>query len=279
MCLHQKSCALQRWSALTCLALDFPINDQGCLRQAGHPLLATTLSNGRALDWGRHSSVVDEVLPVDVSETSDGQPSLDDGNDVEVWVTLSEAVQATGVADKTLRRWLSKGEVQGREVNHQFGVQWTVLLSEVKELAARKGIGHLRSKAAPSDMSTPDQGSGQGVVQGAPPGQMLVPRTEWERAVTQMANIADLAAELGEAKEAKGRAEAKLEVIDERLKSTREERDAARADRDGARTELDATLLRLKELEQEAAVVEALAKAEAEKSQRRSWFRRRRDQR
>ena len=59
---------------------------------------------------------------------------------------------------------------------------------------------------------------------------------EWERAVTQMANIADLAAELGEAKEAKGRAEAKvetmLEIIDERLKNTREERDAARAERD-----------------------------------------------
>lgn len=221
--------------------------------------------------------MVDDVLPVDAHQSSDGQPSPGDGNDVEVWVTLSEAVQATGVADKTLRRWLSKGEVQGREVNHQFGVQWTVLLSEVKDLAAKKGIGHLRTKGAGSDMSTQDQGSDQGLVQDTPPGQMLVPRSEWERAVTQMANIADLAAELGEAKEAKGRAEAKLEIIDERLKNTREERDAARADRDGARTELDAALQRVKELEQEAAVTEALAKAESEKSQKRGWFRRRHD--
>ena len=97
--------------------------------------------------------MVDEVLPVDAAQTRDGQPSSGDGHDIEVWVTLSEAVQATGVADKTLRRWLSKGEVQGREINHQFGVQWTVLLSEVEDLAARKGIGHLRTKATRSDMS------------------------------------------------------------------------------------------------------------------------------
>jgi ubiquinone biosynthesis protein UbiJ len=44
-----------------------------------------------------------------------------------------------------------------------------------------------------------------------------------------MANIADLAAELGEAKEAKGRAEAKVETMNERLKSVRDERDAAQA--------------------------------------------------
>jgi hypothetical protein len=219
----------------------------------------------------------EDVLPADVNKTSDGQSSPDDDSEIEVWVTLSEAVQAAGVADKTLRRWLSKGEVQGREVNHQFGVQWTVLLSEVKDLAARKGIGHLRSRAGASDMSTQGQGSDQGSVQGTSPGQMLVPRDEWERAVTQMANIADLAAELGEAKEAKGRAEAKLEIIDERLKNTREERDAARSDRDGVRTERDAALQRVKELEQEAAVVEALAKAEEEKPQKRGWFRRRRD--
>ena len=42
---------------------------------------------------------------------------------------------------------------------------------------------------------------------------------KWEPAVTQDGDIADLAAELGEAKEAKGRAEAKLEVMDERLKT------------------------------------------------------------
>jgi hypothetical protein len=209
--------------------------------------------------------MVDEVLPVDTHQTRDGQPSPGDGNDVEIWVTLSEAVQATGVADKTLRRWLSKGEVQGREVNHQFGVQWTVLLSEVKGLAAQKGIGHLRTKTAVSDMSTQDQGSDQGAVQDTPPGQMLVPRAEWERAVTQMANIADLAAELGEAKEAKGRAEAKLEIIDERLKNTREQRDAARADR-------DALLARVRELE---ATAEEAAKAREAQSQKRSWFRRR----
>ena len=223
------------------------------------------LSSGRVLDCARHSHMVDEVLPVDTGQTSDSQPSSRDDNDVEVWVTLSEAIQATGVSDKTLRRWLSKGEVQGREVNHQFGVQWTVLLSEVKNLAAKKGIGHLRTKAAASDMSTQDQGSGQGPVQDTPPGQMLVPRAEWERAVTQMANIADLAAELGEAKEAKGRAEAKLEIIDERLKNTREARDAARADRDNA-------LARVKELEATAAEA---AKALEAQSQKRSWFRRR----
>ena len=57
--------------------------------------------------------MVDEVLPVDAHQTRDGQPSPGDGDDVEIWVALSEAVQATGVADKTLRRWLSKGEVQG----------------------------------------------------------------------------------------------------------------------------------------------------------------------
>lgn len=208
--------------------------------------------------------MVDEVLPVDRGQTSGNQSSPYDGNDVEVWVTLSEAVQATGVADKTLRRWLSKGEVQGREVDHQFGVQWTVLLSEVKNLAAKKGIGHLRTKPAHSDMSTQDQGSDQGPVQDTPPGQMLVPRAEWERAVTQMANIADLAAELGEAKEAKGRAEAKLEIIDERLKNTREQRDTARADRDIA-------LARTRELE--AAAAEA-AKALEAQAQKRSWFRR-----
>jgi len=216
------------------------------------------LSSSRVLDCGRHSSMVDEVLPVDTAQTSDGQLSLGDGNEIEVWVTLSEAVQATGVADKTLRRWLSKGEVQGREVNHQFGVQWTVLLSEVKDLAAQKGIGHLRTKPAPSDMSTQDQGSDRGVVQDTPPGQMLVPRAEWERAVTQMANIADLAAELGEAKEAKGRAEAKAETMNERLKSIRDERDAAKA--------------RVEELE-----AEAKARLEAElaaATRKRGWFRR-----
>jgi chromosome segregation ATPase len=106
---------------------------------------------------------------------------------------------------------------------------------------------------------------------------MLVPQKEWERAVTQMANIADLAAELGEAKEAKGRAEAKLEVIDERLKSAREESNAARAGRDEARAERDAAMQRVRELEQQAAVAEALVKAQDKKPRKRGWFGRRRD--
>ena len=90
-----------------------------------------------------------------------------------------------------------------------------------------------------------------------------------------MANFSDLASELGEAKEAKGRAEAKVETMREKLNDTREELNDTSEERDAARTERDAVLQRVRELEQAAAVAEALAKAESDQPQKRGWFRRR----
>jgi hypothetical protein len=68
-------------------------------------------------------------------------------------VTLSEAVKATGVTDRTLRRWLDKGVLKGRQVESPYGVQWLVPLSAVQEIAVRKGLGHARSVVAAPDVT------------------------------------------------------------------------------------------------------------------------------
>jgi hypothetical protein len=135
-------------------------------------------------------------------------------------VTLSEAVKATGVTDRTLRRWLDKGVLKGRQVESPYGAQWLVPLTAVQEIAVRKGLGHARSVVDNGEarVVTPDDTPlvGSDTVapdNGVSPRQMLVPKAEWERAIAQMANIADLAGELGEAKEAKGRAEVKAEMF------------------------------------------------------------------
>jgi hypothetical protein len=134
---------------------------------------------------------------MEMIETAGNEPSPSLGDEV----TLAKAVEATGVSDKTLRRWLTKGTVQGRQVDSPNGLKWLVSLSNVKEVAAQKALG--------LDKVTPH--SPVVIIDDQPdhPGQMLVPRQDWERAIAQMANVVDLAGELGEAKEAKGRAEVK----------------------------------------------------------------------
>ena len=219
--------------------------------------------------------MTDDVSPPQtaVTVTHNQSPVTDD--DVTVEVPLSEAVTATGVSIRTLRRWLDNGQLTGRLVDSQYGQQWLVSLARVKEIAVQKGIGHLKGATVTTDTPDVAEDTDHGSDRGVPPGQMLVARQDWERALSQMANFSDLASELGEAKEAKGRAEAKVETMREKLNDTREDLNDTREERDAARTERDAVLQRVRELEQAAAVAEALAKAESDQPQKRGWFRRR----
>jgi hypothetical protein len=189
--------------------------------------------------------------------------------------TLSEAVKATGVTDRTLRRWLDKGVLKGRQVESPYGAQWLVPLTAVQEIAVRKGLGHARSEvvtpvvngASPVVGADEVGQAGPGVTPLTPdtvehnsPGQMLVPKAEWERAIAQMANIADLAGELGEAKEAKGRAEVKAEMFKAKIGEERTRYEA----------EIEHGQKRIESLEAELQATQETAQ------RKRGWFRRRR---
>jgi DNA-binding transcriptional MerR regulator len=173
-------------------------------------------------------------------------------------VTLSEAVKATGVTDRTLRRWLSKGDVKGRQVESPYGEQWLVPLSAVQEIAVRKGLGHARSVVVTPVVNgalTPV--SADEVGQAGPGVTPLT--TEWQRVMAQMANVVDLAGELGETKEAKGRAEMKAEHLKEKLGEER--------------SKYEGKLARERERVEQ---LEAELQAAQEAAQRkRGWFRRR----
>lgn len=187
--------------------------------------------------------MADDIAPVQPGSSGLDQDPTDQGDDLEVWVTIKEAVEATGITDKTLRRWLKAGTVQGRSVSSSTGDQWTVELSRVKEVALQRAIGVFADIPVEATETTPVQ-----------PGQMLVPKDQWEKAVAQMANIVDLAGEIGEAKEAKGRAEATAEQYKQRISDAREavQRERDRADRAEAE----------------------LKQAREEANKKRGWFRR-----
>src|SRR5215217_1417225 len=78
-------------------------------------------------------------MPEDEDARKEPLPAPPASLDTEV--TLAEAVKQTGVADRTLRRWLDKGVLKGRRTDSPYGVKWLVSLSEVKRLADERGIG------------------------------------------------------------------------------------------------------------------------------------------
>jgi hypothetical protein len=146
---------------------------------------------------------------------------------------------------------LTKGTVQGRQVDSPNGLKWLVSLSNVKEVAAQKALGLDRVTPHSPAATTDDQPDH--------PGQMLVPRQDWERAIAQIASFADLAGELGEAKEAKGRAEVKAELFKEKLTEERER----------YQVEQERTRKHVEQLDSE------LQAAQEAAQRKRGWFRRR----
>jgi hypothetical protein len=162
-------------------------------------------------------------MPEDEDARKEPLPAPPASLDTEV--TLTEAVKQTGVADRTLRRWLDKGVLKGRRTDSPYGVKWLVSLSEVKRLADERGIGSDKGATVSSGSSMEtgvDQATDDNPVETPPPGQMLVPQAEWERVMGQMASVVNLAGELGDAKEAKGRAEAMAEVYKTKLSAERD---------------------------------------------------------
>jgi MerR HTH family regulatory protein len=201
--------------------------------------------------------------PLTVPPASASNPQTEDPVSVDNEVALSEAVKQAGVADRTLRRWLDKGLLKGRRTDSPYGVKWLVSLSEVKKLADVRGIGSDKGVTVSSDASTEtgvDQATDDNPVETPPPGQMLVPQAEWERVMGQMASVVNLAGELGDAKEAKGRAEAMAEVYKTKLSAERDryEGEIARWQREAEKRDGE------------------LQSAQEAAQRKRGWFRRRR---
>ena len=169
-----------------------------------------------------------------------------------VEVTVSEAVECTGVSNKTIRRWISKGHVPARRVPTVHGDQWVLSLAALEERAAQlgKGVGKQED----------DHGQEEGPQEGphTPPHDWLPVRQEvWEATVAQLANLHEAGRELAEARERAAKAETEVFFLRERLTEMREKIKSEQAQQE-----------KLEQQEQQQ---------QEQEQRKRGWWRRRRD--
>ena len=62
-------------------------------------------------------------------------PKMDERGQImgDKWLTLKEAAERLSVSTDTMRRWLAKGEIEGRQLP---GGHWRIKLSEIERLLA-----------------------------------------------------------------------------------------------------------------------------------------------
>jgi hypothetical protein len=75
-------------------------------------------------------------------------------SEIPTEVTVAEAVARTGMADKTIRRWIARGDIPARLLPTLYGDQWQVSLADVERRAALSRKGPSRRAVLPRD--TPD---------------------------------------------------------------------------------------------------------------------------
>jgi excisionase family DNA binding protein len=126
-------------------------------------------------------------------------------------LTLSEAARTAGVTDRTLRRWLAKGDIPGRQVPSAHGPQWLVPLAAVQQ------------RARPNGQAGSPSGKGSAVVADLPEGYLPVPVEAWQATVTQLANLHQAGQELAEVRERAATAETTAAFLRERNDALRQE--------------------------------------------------------
>lgn len=92
-------------------------------------------------------------------------------------LTLSEAARTAGVTDRTLRRWLTKGDITGRQVPSAHGPQWLVPLAAVQQ------------RARPNGHAGGASGKGSAVVADLPEDYLPVPVEAWQAALAQLTHL------------------------------------------------------------------------------------------
>jgi len=64
------------------------------------------------------------------------------------WLGLKQAAQQLGVSERTVRRWLTTGKLEGRRVSTPFGPGWTIK-ADSAPLVAPKGADMIETANAP----------------------------------------------------------------------------------------------------------------------------------
>lgn len=146
-----------------------------------------------------------------VSEVEQGPdqvpPSLDS------WPTLREAADLLGVSQKTLRRRLSNGSLEGRKVEGPHGPEWRIDVESLSELELPAATESATALAR---------------LEGA-----------------MVKQLRELAEALAQAEEGRGRAEATAEHLRERLDEQRTQADELKAETKAARATAEQLLEKL----------------------------------
>lgn len=130
-------------------------------------------------------------------------------------MTLAEAARTTGLAERTLRRWLAKGEISGHQVPTAQG-RWLVPLAAVQEHARHAGrAGTRRLPASP-----------------LPESHLPVPIEACQAALAQLAHLHQAGQQLAKAREQAANAETTAAFL-------REHQDALRPEVSELRQRLD----------------------------------------
>jgi DNA-binding transcriptional MerR regulator len=149
------------------------------------------------------------------SEDASGNGAARSGTDAE-WVPLKQAAAEAGVSVSTLRNWSRKGEVESQLRAGSHGKERVVRREEIlAKTSSRK-----TPRSGPSGVSTSSDGNG------AVPVERKTP------------SLADLMAELVDARERAARAESRAELLGKQLAEVNARFDALLLDRgiDQART-------------------------------------------
>ena len=64
------------------------------------------------------------------------------------WLGLKQAAHQLGVSERTVRRWLTTGKLEGRRVSTPFGPGWTIRVDRAP-LVAPKGVDMIGTPGAP----------------------------------------------------------------------------------------------------------------------------------
>ena len=139
----------------------------------------------------------------------------------QVWVTLREAETQTGVSVSTLRKWRKRGELESRKEPGRTGERVIVPLAAVAELAAQRGAGRGTALAGSPTAAPP------------PPGKDEPPTWAIELLARADARAEMLTERLAQAE--RERADAERDAAIERHKRERAETEAERV----AQTERD----------------------------------------
>ncbi len=123
----------------------------------------------------------------------------------DIYVTLREAEELTGVKASTIRNWARKGTVPSQVQPRRDGTRRLVDLSAAAARAAR---------------SSPPPPPPAGDVP-LPEGHLLVPLDAWEKMLLQLGNLYQAGRDLAEARERAAKAETEAAFLRERLADIR----------------------------------------------------------